>query len=294
MTTVDPDDRAPAWFQRALAEVPVHREVIVEGAGVHYRVWGPAGAPGVVLVHGGAAHSGWWDHIAPQLSGHRVVAVDLSGHGDSARRAEYDPLLWAREVVAVAAAEGLHHPVVVGHSMGGWVAVTVGVEHADEVSSVVVIDSPLNDQPPDERRLRERRRPHRVYATEIDAVGHFRTLPPQDVVLPYVRDHVARGSLRPVDGGWTWKFDPDFFGIRLRLRDLLPDLDRPVTLFRCEHGLVSPEMAVEMTGLVPAALPVIDLPDAGHHPMLDQPLALVTGLRTLLASWPAGGVPPAR
>jgi pimeloyl-ACP methyl ester carboxylesterase len=284
----------PAWFSRALAEVPVHREVPVEGAAVHYRVWGPAGAPGVVLVHGGAAHSGWWDHIAPQLTGRRVVAVDLTGHGDSARRSEYDPLLWAREVVAVAAAEGVHRPVVVGHSMGGWVAVTVGVEHAGEVSSVVVIDSPLNDQPPDEQRLRERRRPHRVYSTEADAVGHFRTLPPQDVVLPYVRDHVARGSLRPVDGGWTWKFDPDFFGTRLRLRDLLPDLGCPAVLVRCEHGLVAPEMAAEMTRLVPGALPVVDLPDAGHHPMLDQPLALVTGLRTLLASWPAAGVPAGR
>jgi pimeloyl-ACP methyl ester carboxylesterase len=42
-----------------------------------------------------------------------------------------------------------------------------------------------------------------------------------------------------------------------------------------------------MAGLVPHHLPVVDLPDAGHHPMLDQPLALVTGLRTLLALWPA-------
>jgi pimeloyl-ACP methyl ester carboxylesterase len=97
-----------------------------------------------------------------------------------------------------------------------------------------------------------------------------------------------------VDGGWTWKFDPDFFGTRLRLRDLLPDLGCPAVLVRCEHGLVAPEMAAEMTRLVPGALPVVDLPDAGHHPMLDQPLALVTGLRTLLASWPAAGVPAGR
>jgi pimeloyl-ACP methyl ester carboxylesterase len=46
-------------------------------------------------------------------------------------------------------------------------------------------------------------------------------------------------------------------------------------------------MAAEMQRLVPGRLPVVDLPDTGHHPMLDQPLALVTGLRTLLAFWPA-------
>ena len=58
-------------------------------------------------------------------------------------------------------------------------------------------------------------------------MDRFRTLPPQDVVLPYVREHVARGSLRRVEGGWTWKFDPDFFGRRLLLRDLLPAAGTP-------------------------------------------------------------------
>jgi pimeloyl-ACP methyl ester carboxylesterase len=194
---------------------------------------------------------------------------------------------WAREVVAVAAAEGLDRPVVVGHSMGGWVAVTVGVEHGDDVSAVAFIDSPLNDQPPEESRLAERRRPRKVHPTAEEAVAHFRTLPPQDVVLPYVRAHVARESVHAVEGGWTWKFDPSFFGRRLLLRDLLPSVACPVALFRCEHGLVSEAMAAEMQRLVPGRLPVVDLPDTGHHPMLDQPLALVTGLRTLLAFWPA-------
>ncbi|WP_138734065.1 alpha/beta fold hydrolase [Modestobacter excelsi] len=284
----------PSWFAAALASEPEHRDVVVAGARIASRIWGPVGAPGVVLVHGGAAHSGWWDHVAPLLTGHRVAALDLTGHGGSDRRDTYDPHLWAREVVAVAAAAELDRPVVVGHSMGGWVAVTVAAEHAADVSSVVVVDSPLNDQPPDEQRLRERRRPHRVYPTAEEAVARFRTLPPQDVVLPYVRDHVARGSLRAVDGGWTWAFDPDFFGTRLRLRDLLPRVGTPLTLLRCEHGLVSAAMATEMAGLVRGGMPVVELPDAGHHPMLDQPLALVAVLRTLLASWPPAGGPAAR
>jgi pimeloyl-ACP methyl ester carboxylesterase len=290
--TEQPGTDAPTWFTRALAAAPERRAVDVDGARIRYRTWGDPGLPGLVLVHGGAAHSGWWDHVAPQLTSHRVVALDLSGHGDSDRREVYDMRQWAREVVTVAAAEDLGRPVVVGHSMGGWVAVTTGVEHGDVVAAVAYIDSPLNDQPPEEARLSERRRPTRVYPTEEEALARFRTLPPQEVVLPYVREHVARESLRRVEGGWTWKFDPSFFGRRLLLRDLLPQLSCPVALFRCEHGLVSPAMAAEMRRLAPDGLPVVDLPDAGHHPMLDQPLSLVTGLRTLLALWPAAiGLP---
>ncbi|MFW3168677.1 alpha/beta fold hydrolase [Geodermatophilus sp. CPCC 206100] len=277
---------APGWFPRALATEPEHRDVEVDGARIHYRVWGEPGRPGLVLVHGGAAHSGWWDHVAPLLATHRVVAPDLSGHGDSDWRPAYDMARWAREVLAVAGAEQLTRPVVLGHSMGGWVALTIGVEHGDAVAGVAVIDSPLDRQPPEEQTLREQPRVHRVHPDLAAAVARFRTLPAQDVYLPDVREHVARGSLRAVEGGWTWKFDPGFFGTRPLVRQLLPRLAAPAALFRCEQGLVTPEMAAEMAALVPGGLPVVDLPEAGHHPMLDQPLALVTGVRTLLALWP--------
>jgi pimeloyl-ACP methyl ester carboxylesterase len=284
-----PDGAAvPEWFVQAIATTPAHRDVEVEGARVHYRVWGDRALPGLVLVHGGAAHSGWWDHIAPQLHSHRVVALDLTGHGDSSRRDAYDMKLWAREVVAVAEAEELDRPVVLGHSLGGWVALTVGVESPDAVAAVAVIDSPIDRQPPEDERLRDRKRPHRSYPTAEEAMARFRTIPTQDVLLPYVLEHIARGSLRHDSDGWRWKFDPNFWGTRPLLLQLLPQLTGPVALFRCEKGLVTQEMATEMAALVDGHLPVVDLPDAGHHPMLDRPLTLVAGVRTLLAVWPAG------
>ncbi|MGR6964731.1 alpha/beta fold hydrolase [Geodermatophilus sp. URMC 61] len=286
-------EAVPAWFARALAGAPEHRDVVVDGTRIHYRAWGEPRRPGLVLVHGGAAHSGWWDHVAPLLGTHRVVALDLSGHGDSGRRQGYGMQQWAREVLAVAAAEDLPRPVVLGHSMGGWVALTVGVEHGDDVAGVAVVDSPLDRQPPEEQSVREQPLGQRVHTDLEVAVARFRTLPPQEVYLPHVRDHVARGSLRAVEGGWTWKFDPTFFGSRPLVRQLLPRLAAPAALFRCERGLVTPEMAAEMVALVPGGLPVVDLPEAGHHPMLDQPLALVTAVRTLLAVWPSGAAPSA-
>jgi pimeloyl-ACP methyl ester carboxylesterase len=278
---------APRWFRAALADEPEHRDAEVAGLRVHLRCWGDERLPGLVLVHGGAAHSGWWDHIAPFFaSTHRVVALDLSGHGDSGWRAPYDMRLWADEVVGAAAAGGITgHPLVVGHSMGGWVATHVGVHHGDRIAGVAIIDSPLNDQPPEEQRMIHKQRPTRVYPTRAAALDRFTATPAQDVLLPYVKQHIAEDSIRPVDGGWTWKFDPTLFGQRTLLRDLLPELRCRAAFMRSEFGLVGPSMAGEIDKLLGHRVPIVELPDAGHHPMLDQPLPLVTALRMLLMQW---------
>ena len=100
MSEMHDADRAPAWFRRALAVRPTHGEVKVEGARIHYLQWGEVGRPAIVFVHGGAAHAHWWSFVAPLFTpDYRVAAIDLSGHGDSGRRAAYPRDLWAREVM---------------------------------------------------------------------------------------------------------------------------------------------------------------------------------------------------
>lgn len=278
----DSDADAPSWFRTAIADRPEHRDTTVEGRRIRLRCWGSGQGHGMVLVHGGSAHSGWWDHIAPLLAQHRrVVAVDLSGHGDSAARDTYDVTLWAREVAAAADAGGIDGPFhVVGHSMGGWVAAQTGADVGDRLTGLTIIDSPLNDQPPEDRRAR----PVRVYPDRETILGRFRTLPPQDVLLPYVRRHIAEESVRVVEEGWTWKFDSAMTIEHTPLRGILPRIDPPTTFIRTEHGLVPPEMAREIRSLLRSRSMLVDLPDAGHHPMLDRPLSLVTALRTILAA----------
>jgi pimeloyl-ACP methyl ester carboxylesterase len=277
---------APGWFDRAVAQRARHRDLQVAGRRIHYRMWGDAALPALLLVHGAGANSSWWDHIAPQLSGFHCVAPDLGGHGDSDHRDSYDIPEWTSEVLAVAAAERLYRPVVIGHSLGGRVAVAAGGAHPESISGVAFIDSPLNRQPPGEESPHRRERPHRVYADAQQAVARFRTLPPQETVLPYVQRHVARQSLRPVEGGWTWKFDPFVFRRRPSLQRELAALRRPAVLLRCEQGLVDVAMAAEMQRLAAGPLTVVELPAAGHHPMLDQPLVLVAALNALLAARP--------
>src|SRR5690349_24854381 len=110
---------APDWFRRALAVPFEQGEVDVDGAAVRFLAWGEPGRRGLVFVHGGGAHAHWWTHVAARFHrDFRVVAIDLSGHGDSGHREEYGLEQWTDEVVAVARAAEVDGPaVVVGHSM---------------------------------------------------------------------------------------------------------------------------------------------------------------------------------
>ena len=58
-----------------------------------------------------------------------------------------------------------------------------------------------------------------------------------------------------------------------------------VALFRAEYGLVSVDIGAYMYEQLGRLAPVVEVPLAWHHIMLDQPIALITGLRALLADW---------
>jgi pimeloyl-ACP methyl ester carboxylesterase len=288
--SLDPADRSdpPPWFRAALAASVTTGSVAVDAKMISYRAFGEQGDSGIVLVHGGAAHARWWDHIAPLLArGRRVVALDLSGHGDSGRREAYNLDSWAHEVLAVASAAGITGPpIVIGHSMGGFVALRVAGLYGTQIEGVVVIDSPVRDITPEERAARDQRAfgPLRVYPTRQAAIARFRPIPDQSA-LPYIKAHIAAASIRPADGGWSWKFDPRIFGRTQLTPTLLTRLDCRVALFRAEHGIVSPQISELMYDRLGRRAPLIEIPAAGHHVMLDHPIALVTGIRTLLSDW---------
>ncbi|MCB1028389.1 MAG: alpha/beta hydrolase [Microthrixaceae bacterium] len=290
------------WFGRATSIEPTDHTVASGGADIHYLAWGPVGAPGLVFVHGGAAHAHWWSFLVPLLADdHRVVALDLSGHGDSDRRPEYTLDAWCDEVLAVADdADMAPDPVVVGHSMGGFVSIATAARHGDRLTGIVILDSPVSKPDPEVEASRRGKlfANRKVYADFDDAVARFRTVPEQAAYVPHVLDWVARHSLTLVDpgdaaAGWTWKFDPEIFvPPRSATRDLLDQVGCRVALFRAEDGLVTPDIGAYMYERLGRRAPVVEIPQAGHHMMLDQPLSLLTGLRTLLADWdhsrPAG------
>ena len=104
-----------------------------------------SGHPPLVLVHGAACNRRFWSQQVPRFSSaHRVVAVDLRGHGESDAPAErYTVRLFAEDLASTCKQLGMESPVVIGHSLGGLVALDFASAYPDQVGAAVLIDSPL-------------------------------------------------------------------------------------------------------------------------------------------------------
>ena len=103
-----------------------------------------SGAPPILFVHGWCCdHS----HFAPQVEHfkrrHRVVAVDLRGHGESDKPQDpYTMASYADDLAWLSDRLGLQRVVVVGHSMGGVVAAALAADKPGLVAAVVLVDAP--------------------------------------------------------------------------------------------------------------------------------------------------------
>ena len=283
----------PDWFDRAIATAAESGWVTVEGTPIHYLRWGARERPGLILIHGNGAHAYWWSFIAPFLArDYNVAAMDLSGMGDSGHRDHYTMEHFAREQLAVAEHAGMFEnpesPIIVGHSFGGFVTILTGALYGERLAGTVIVDSPVS--PPDRPHGPPHReiRPHRVYPTLTDALARFRLAPEQPCENEFILDFIARRSLKEVEGGWTWKFDPSIW-TRFSIGDTAERLRSTkcrIGIFRGENSVLMPEEVGEyMFNLLGRAAPVVEIPQARHHVMLDQPLAFVAALRALLADW---------
>ncbi len=103
------------------------------------------GGPPVVLVHGWTCNRSYFapqrDHLAGK---HRVVSVDLRGHGESDKpEGPYTIAGFADDVAWLCRELALTKPVVIGHSMGGMTALEVAARHPELPGAIVVCDSPM-------------------------------------------------------------------------------------------------------------------------------------------------------
>ena len=112
-----------------------------DGARIAYEATGDG--PAIVLVHGITESRHSWDPLVGELArDHRVIALDLRGHGESQRQPPYDALVMAGDVRVVVDAVGATAPLLVGHSLGGAVVSMYGAAY--EARGVVNVDQPLD------------------------------------------------------------------------------------------------------------------------------------------------------
>ncbi|MCP2336520.1 alpha/beta fold hydrolase [Actinomadura rupiterrae] len=118
--------------------------VPVDGGKVHVVQDGPRDAPALVLLHGRGGSTRWWDAVVPALAqNHRVVRIDLLGHGLSGKPSggAYSIPQQGRRVGQVMDRLGVRRAVVVGHSTGGAVATSVAEQRPDLVTALALIDT---------------------------------------------------------------------------------------------------------------------------------------------------------
>ena len=138
-----------AETESAEITVPGGRVLGLQGAAVQVVDRGPRGGSPIVLVHCFTCAIDWWDRMMPRLArDHRVVAVDLLGHGGSEKPESGYSVESQAELVAEALATlGVREATVVGHSLGGAVAVALAERSPWLVERLAILDSrPRHDE----------------------------------------------------------------------------------------------------------------------------------------------------
>ena len=246
------------------------------GARIAFRTAGDPLGPPIVFVHGWAASSGAWDGQLSDrsLSAHRLVAVDLRGHGGSTVPADGydDPAVWAGDIAAVLAHLG-RPAVLVGWSYGGLVVTdylrergTAGVAGIVYVGAVTELG---------------RDRPGGAIGSAWDGVMRPMMSEDPDEAVPALTAFATRMSAHPLPGPDLQRHVGDMLRVPPRVRkalftrdlgsaDVLAAIDVPVLI---AHGtadtVVAPSSAEYAAGKISTAT-VRWFEEVGHMPFVER------------------------
>ena len=262
------------------------------------------GGPDVVFVHGLFGQGKNWTTIARGLADdHRVTLLDLPNHGHSPWTDRVDYLDMA-EMVATEI-EHLGRPVtLVGHSMGGKVAMQLALRRAELLRALVVVDvAPVvypvrggRTDDPDEEASPFAEYIAAMRALDLDALRTrdeadeaLRPAVPSRMVRSFLLQSLVREGTGP-DGGWRWRLNLE--ALERDLGDLrgFPDpppgasFDGPVLwIAGATSTYVLPEDRPHMDALFPATR-LVRIKNAGHWVHSEQPETFLATLRRFLAS----------
>lgn len=245
------------------------RQTVVRRLRFHFTEWGQPGAPPIVLLHGTNQSSHSWDLVSLALaSRYHVFALDQRGHGDSewSRELDYSTAAMAQDAMAFARDRRLARPIVVGHSMGGRVALLAALSDPDLVRALVLVDSGPEMNPGGGRTIRNFIRNNREFDNPdqfIDNVVNYD---------PYrKREHVERtvkyNLFRRADGKYVSKNDHRRLAnsrTEISLDDVR-DLHLPVLVVRgANSNVFTTEAGERLVGALPDAR-LVTVPNCGHN-----------------------------
>lgn len=272
----------PAFPLFLIASLPLAGATL-DGMRIHSAVTGQ-GEPTVFLVHGWTCNEEVWTAQVPTLAQHyRVVTLDLPGHGesDAPQDGKFSIDLFARSVEAVRAEVGAEHIVVIGHSMGGPVAIRYAQIHPERTAGIVLVDgvtganlrsmdiNPAQFAGPDGMKVRE---------AMIRAM--FRSKPPQETQETIVKMMLAapeQTAVGAMDALLAWmKDDPGIF-------------DEPTLAIYADH---SPNATPGYLRAHFKHVEITDIPGTDHFLMFEKPAELNKLLLAFMAKTQALSLKP--
>ncbi|MEL7542902.1 MAG: alpha/beta hydrolase [Pseudomonadota bacterium] len=288
---------------------PTSRHFLSSGRQLHAVVWGDEAAPPVILVHGMKDMARAWDGVAARLAADCfVVAPDLAGHGDSPWSADhsyamstfvYDLASLVRDIQERGHSSSV---AIVGHSLGGNIALRYAAAEPERVSHLCAIEGigatpekaaesdaiPVGERMRawmDTRRKLFERPPRAITDVGVAAMLLKRANP---TITEAWADHLAMHATRRADDGtFVWKHDPllaamapEDFEMPRKLA-MMRAITAPTLLVYGEKSwAVSPADDGRMAFFNDAEL--LTVPDAGHWPHHNAPDVFADSIRALL------------
>lgn len=242
-----------------------------EGSMLHYRVLGEPAAkrPLLVLIHGWSCDETYWDAQLEALRrDYPVVTLDLAGHGrSSAGRNDWSMRAYGHDVASVVRALPSRAPVIlIGHSMGGPVAVEAAIALGDRAIAVIGVDTFKNVglPPPSaadtDQRLRGFAADYRA-TTQIFVSKSFFRDDADPAFVTRIANAMASGN--PTVGMASIRELNNWDG-----RAAMSQLKVPIIAINADHG--APTDADRIRGFAPS-FRYVPFTGAGHFLMMEQP-----------------------
>jgi pimeloyl-ACP methyl ester carboxylesterase len=247
-----------------------------------------------VLLHGIRLHAHCWNHFGRRIRERfRVLALDARGHGDSDwAPGEYHLHDFYEDLAAVMDGRGIESATLVGHSLGGRVAMLFAHLHPGRVKRLVLVDIgpslPESAAKQDFSRVTETPHP-RDFASMDEAsdylAGILRRAPRE-----LIRESVVHGINARQDGRLVWKYDPSLGGPPLPRADrrewdmweVAGSIGCPTLLLHGEQSqVVTPEIAERMTAEMGDCRAEM-VANAGHALFTEQPEAFAEAVTRFL------------